>query len=95
MSGAQIKIREKKQKKRAPGRYQRLDFFIKVLRVLCPNLPDASMIRNIRKEKKTRCVWKESWTQEIIEKDEERAALKEIENKQLFLGSSFYYWNFI
>ena len=90
MSGAQIKIREKK---RAPGRYQRLDFFIKVLRVLCPNLPDASMIRNIRKEKKTRCVWKESWTQEIIEKDEERAALKEIENKQLFLGSSFYYWN--
>ena len=51
------------------------------------------MIRNIRKEKKTRCVWKESWTQEIIEKDEERAALKEIENKQLFLGSSFYYWN--
>jgi len=66
MSGAQIKIREKKQKKRAPGRYQRLDFFIKVLRVLCPNLPDASMIRNIRKEKKTRCVWKESWTQEII-----------------------------
>jgi hypothetical protein len=43
-----IKIREKK---RAPGRYQRLDFFIKVLRVLCPNLPDASMIRNIRKNK--------------------------------------------
>jgi hypothetical protein len=30
MSGAQIKIREKE---RAPGRYQRLDFFIKVL---CP-----------------------------------------------------------
>ena len=28
-----------------------------------------------------------------LEKDEERAALKEIENKQLFLGSSFYYWN--
>jgi hypothetical protein len=40
MSGAQIKIREKE---RAPGRYQRLDFFIKVLRVLCPNLPDASI----------------------------------------------------
>ena len=26
-----------------------------------------------------------------LEKDEERAALKEIENKQLFLGSSFSY----
>ena len=26
-----------------PGSYQRLDLFIKVLRVLCPNLTDASM----------------------------------------------------
>jgi hypothetical protein len=26
----------------APGSYQRLDLFIKVLRVLCPNLTDAS-----------------------------------------------------
>lgn len=28
-----------------PGRYQRLDLFIKVLRVLCPNLTDASAIQ--------------------------------------------------
>ena len=29
---------------RPPGRYQRLDLFIKVLRVLCPKLTDASSI---------------------------------------------------
>jgi hypothetical protein len=28
--------------KRSPGSYQRLDLFIKVVRVLCPNLTDAS-----------------------------------------------------
>ena len=28
--------------KRSPGRYQELDLFIKVLRLLCPNLTDAS-----------------------------------------------------
>jgi len=27
--------------KRSPGRYQELDLFIKVLRLLCPNLTDA------------------------------------------------------
>ena len=27
---------------RSPGRYQELDLFIKVLRLLCPNLTDAS-----------------------------------------------------
>jgi hypothetical protein len=27
---------------RQPGRYQELDLFIKVLRLLCPNLTDAS-----------------------------------------------------
>ena len=29
--------------RKPPGRYQRLDLFIKVLRVLCPNLTDASI----------------------------------------------------
>jgi hypothetical protein len=29
--------------KRSPGSSQRLDLFIKVLRVLCPNLTDASL----------------------------------------------------
>jgi len=28
------------KKERAPGSYQRLDLFMKVLRVLCPNLTD-------------------------------------------------------
>ena len=36
-----------------PGSYQRLDLFIKVLRVLCPNLTDAS---KLKKEK--RILWK-------------------------------------
>ena len=31
--------------KRSPGSYQRLDLFIKVVRVLCPNLTDASHSR--------------------------------------------------
>ena len=30
------------RKYKTPGSSQRLDLFIKVLRVLCPNLPDAS-----------------------------------------------------
>jgi len=30
--------------KRSPGRYQELDLFIKVLRLLCPNLTDESLI---------------------------------------------------
>jgi len=29
-----------------PGSYQRLDLFIKVLRVLCPNLTDASKLNS-------------------------------------------------
>ena len=29
----------------SPGSYQRLDLFIQVLRVLCPNLTDASLKR--------------------------------------------------
>ena len=32
-----------------PGRYQELDLFIKVLRLLCPNLTDASQARKNRK----------------------------------------------
>jgi len=28
----------------SPGRYQELDLFIKVLRLLCPNLTDASFV---------------------------------------------------
>jgi hypothetical protein len=28
---------------KSPGRYQELDLFIKVLRLLCPNLTDASL----------------------------------------------------
>ena len=31
-----------KTTKKSPGRYQQLDLFIKVLRLLCPNLTDAS-----------------------------------------------------
>ena len=37
-------------KRTLPGSYQRLDLFIKVLRVLCPNLTDAS---KRRKKKQT------------------------------------------
>jgi hypothetical protein len=33
--------------KRSPGSSQRLDLFIKVLRVLCPNLTDASWKRGL------------------------------------------------
>jgi len=29
------------KEKKTPGRYQELDLFIKVLRLLCPNLTDA------------------------------------------------------
>ena len=33
-----------RKRKRAPGSYQRLDLFIKVLRVLCPNVTAASLL---------------------------------------------------
>jgi hypothetical protein len=32
----------------SPGSYQRLDLFIKVLRVLCPNLTDSSILQKKR-----------------------------------------------
>jgi len=35
------KFKRKMKEKTSPGRYQRQDLFMKVLRVLCPNLTDA------------------------------------------------------
>jgi hypothetical protein len=37
------------EREESPGSYQRLDLFIQFLRVLCPNLPDASL-RRVKKE---------------------------------------------
>ena len=53
--------KENKTRKGAPGSYQRLDLFMKVLRVLCPNLTDdpwtqdltiaGFLCHNIKKER--------------------------------------------
>jgi len=43
--------KENKTRKGAPGSYQRLDLFKKVLRVLCPNLTDDPFITTAAPER--------------------------------------------
>ena len=57
-----IKIENKNEKENSPGRYLRLDLFIKVLSLLCPNLTDASSTdlatqTKERQEQETISVW--------------------------------------
>ena len=42
------------KEKTSPGRYQRQDLFMKVLRVLCPNLTDDSKDKTLRTRMKIR-----------------------------------------
>ena len=56
--------------KSSPSRYQRLDLFIKVLSLLCPNLTDDSSFLfpfpKYKKERKER-IWKVMWTPDTRE----------------------------
>ena len=49
--------------KLSPGRYQQLDLFIKVLRLLCPNLTDASAKGSQAMANCYLAAWKPSWAE--------------------------------